>query len=186
MAFARLQHKQGALVEVQPNANDNMEVVISDDEPEILEHNPPHGNGKLSLQDRLRNLAGVSIPPNPHPEQMHEQIHEKMHQHEQMYHQQPHEQIHEQNYEQMHEQMDHPPPTMHHQQPHPRPFFNERSPGGRGRGRGGPRPPSNNFGGNRGFGDRGHRRPFRGNRGFGDRGGDGRGGRRGGHFRGRW
>ena len=50
-----------------------MEVVISDDEPEIIEHHPqqevqqlqqqqqlhPH---ELSLQDRLRNLAGnISI-----------------------------------------------------------------------------------------------------------------------------
>ena len=60
----------------QPTVNhtsEAMEVVISDDEPEIIEHHPqqevqqlqqqqqlhPH---ELSLQDRLRNLAGnISI-----------------------------------------------------------------------------------------------------------------------------
>ena len=103
LAFARLQHKQGeknkndffkygnftkyifiyflfqgnTLVDLtQPTVNhtsEAMEVVISDDEPEIIEHHPqqevqqlqqqqqlhPH---ELSLQDRLRNLAGnISI-----------------------------------------------------------------------------------------------------------------------------
>ena len=84
LAFARLQHKQvqgNSLVDLtQPTVNhtsEAMEVVISDDEPEIIEHleqegvdswieQPPpqvqqqlqHPH-ELSLQDRLRNLAGM-------------------------------------------------------------------------------------------------------------------------------
>lgn len=166
LAFARLQHKQGnTLVDLtQPTVNhtsEAMEVVISDDEPEIIEHHPqqevqqlqqqqqlhPH---ELSLQDRLRNLAGVPIPPQPESPII---------------------------------------SPMHHQQPPPRPFFAERPPAPHHRGRGGPPgrgggfprpPPSNNFGGgnsnnfganNRGFGGGGGgRRPFP------NRGGRGRGG----------
>ena len=88
LAFARLQHKQvqgNSLVDLtQPTVNhtsEAMEVVISDDEPEIIEHleqegvdswieqpppqvqqlQHPHPH-ELSLQDRLRNLAGnISI-----------------------------------------------------------------------------------------------------------------------------
>ena len=156
IAYARLQTK--TLVDIQPTSNntaEDMVVVISDDETDIIEqpheiyepphqqiqHPPPPAYHEMSLQDRLRNLAGVPIPGTPSGPPL--QGPPPMHQ---------------------------PPPLMNQPPPmnttRPPPPFSERPPGGPMRG------------------GRGHRGGMNGNRGrpFHNKRGGGRGFHRGGRW----
>ena len=154
IAYARLQTKS-SLVEVQPTSNntaEDMVVVISDDEPELetieqpqphlheIQHPPPApAYHEMSLQDRLRNLAGVPIPGTPGGPPL----------------QGGPPPLHQENYHQ-------PPPLMHQPPPmnttRPPPPFSDRPPGG-GPMRGG-RGNRGGMNGNRG-------QPFHNNRGRG-------------------